>query len=105
MRSVRSLLYAKHTLPQSEQVLLFQRSLARRQMSFADAAVTAESSVRPQGVRDVWVGLTVWLPNTAAVCRVLRMLPLLFWMYWDIWMRSLSVSVMRSTEKLPLTSP
>ena len=25
--------------------------------------------MRPQAVREEWAGLTVWLPNTAAVCR------------------------------------
>ena len=38
-----------------------------------DAVAMAESSVRRPDVRDVWDGLTVWLPNMDAVCRELRM--------------------------------
>ena len=79
--------------------------LAKKLTSSEEEAETAENMVRPPDVRDVWDGLTAWLPNTAAVCREQLMLHLLCLMFWDIWMKFLFVQAMRLTEKLQQNSP
>ena len=60
----------------------------KRQMSLEDAVVMAENTVLPLDVRDVWDGMTVLHPNTAAVFRVLPMWHLQYLTYLAIWMRS-----------------
>ena len=49
-------------------------------------------------------GLTVLLPNMAAVCRELQMLPLLYLMYLAIWMRFRYAQDMRSMARLQQNS-
>ena len=78
---------------------LFLKSLEKKLMNSEDVAVTVENTAQLQVVRDVWAGLTVLLPSTAAVCRVLQMLHLQYWMFWDILMRFRYAQAMRLMEK------
>lgn len=73
--------------------------LVRKRMSFGAEAVMAESLARPQGVRVVWDGLTVWLLSTGAGCKAPRMWRLPCWMYWGIWMRFPCASGTKWTAK------
>ena len=84
---------------------MFRKSLVKKLTNSEEEAETAENMVRPPDVRDVWDGLTAWLPNTAAVCREQLMLHLLCLMFWAIWMKFLFVQAMRLTEKLQQNSP
>ena len=69
-----------------------------------EEAETVENMAQQQDVRDVWAGLTVLLPNMAAVCRELQMLPLLYLMYLAIWMRFRYAQDMRSMARLQQNS-
>ena len=99
MTSRRSSPSAKRTPARWAQALSYLRFLARKRTSSAEEAETAASTERLQDAPDVWDGLTVLLPNTAAVCREPQTLPLPFWMFWDILTRSRYAPDMRSTEK------
>ena len=90
MRSSRSSLSARLIPPQWVQEHLFPNCSVMPQRNSDAEEEMAVSTVQPPADPDVWDGSTVWLPSTAADCRVPRMWRLRFWMCWDIWMRFLS---------------
>ena len=99
MRSRKSSRYARLIPALWEPVRLYQRFLAKKQMNSEEEAATAENTVPPQDVPDVWAGLTQLHPNMDAGCREPQMWPLQYWMYWAIWMKSRYVWAMRLMEK------
>ena len=80
------------------------KSSVKKLMNLEEEAETVENMAQQQDVRDVWDGLTVLLPNMAAVCRELQMLPLLYLMYLAIWMRFRYAQDMRSMARLQQNS-
>ena len=84
-------------LPPYAQASSHPRSSETRQKSFAEEAVTAASTAQRPEDPEESAGMTAWRPNTAAACRALSTWRSRSWTYWDIWTRSRSVSLMRST--------
>ena len=79
---------------------MFLKSSVKKLMNLEEEAETVENMAQQLAARDVWAGLTVLLPNMAAVCRELQMLPLLYLMYLAIWMRFRYAQDMRSMARL-----